>query len=144
MRRYHTQTRPAPHRNRPAFTDQREAVTNDDAFPAPTGSRISTWLIPRSAVRAPAAGFGDTEFYPDFVDKAAVLLVHLARNHPLPDGNKRVAWVAIRLFLEINDWSWTAQPAIDDTEGAVLAIASGEWDETRTASWLRPLLCATE
>jgi alkylation response protein AidB-like acyl-CoA dehydrogenase len=35
------------------------------------------------------------EFYPDFVDKAAVLLVRLARNHPLPDGNKRVAWDAL-------------------------------------------------
>ncbi len=44
-----------------------------------------------SALHAPAAGFGDTDFYPHFVDKAAVLLVRLARNHPLPDGNKRAA-----------------------------------------------------
>lgn len=44
-----------------------------------------------SALHAPAAGFDDDDFYPDFVDKAAVLLVRLARNHPLPDGNKRAA-----------------------------------------------------
>ena len=55
-----------------------------------------------SALHAPAAGFGDTEFSPDFTDKAAVLLVRLAKNHPLPDGNKRAAWVAMRLFVEIN------------------------------------------
>ena len=55
-----------------------------------------------SALHAPAAGFGDTEFYPDFIDKAAVFLVRLAKNHPLPDGNKRAAWVAMRLFVEIN------------------------------------------
>ncbi len=42
-----------------------------------------------SALHAPVAGFGEDDFYPDFVDKAAVLLVRLARNHPLPDGNKR-------------------------------------------------------
>jgi len=28
-----------------------------------------------SALHAPAAGFGDEDFYPDFVDKAAVLAV---------------------------------------------------------------------
>jgi Fic family protein len=33
--------------------------------------------------------------YPDFVDKAAVLLVRLVKNHPLPDGNKRAAWVSM-------------------------------------------------
>ena len=46
-----------------------------------------------SALHALAAGFGDTDIYPDFVDKAAVLLVRLAKNHPLPDGNKRAAAV---------------------------------------------------
>lgn len=53
-----------------------------------------------SALHAPAAGFGDDDFYPEFVDKAAVLIVRLARNHPLPDGNKRAAWVSLRLFVE--------------------------------------------
>jgi death-on-curing protein len=44
-----------------------------------------------SALHAPSAAFGDREFYEDFVDKAAVLVVRLARNHALPDGNKRAA-----------------------------------------------------
>lgn len=95
-----------------------------------------------SALRSPAAGFGDTEFYPDFVDKAAVLLVHLARNHPLPDGNKRAAWVALRLFIEINDWVWIKSPEIDSAESAVLAVASGEWRYEAAADWLRQFLAA--
>jgi death-on-curing protein len=41
-----------------------------------------------SALHAPQAGFGEEEFYPEFVDKAAVLVVRLARNDPRPDGNK--------------------------------------------------------
>lgn len=90
-----------------------------------------------SALHAPAAGFGDSDFYPDFVDKAAVLIVRLARNHPLPDGNKRAAWVSLRLFVEINDWHWTSKPSIDEAEAAVLAVAAGEWDEAATAIWLR-------
>jgi len=51
---------------------------------------------------APSAGFGDTDFYPEFVDKAAVLIVRLAKNHPLPDGNRRTAWVALRVFVDRN------------------------------------------
>lgn len=90
-----------------------------------------------SALHAPAAGFGDDDFYPDFVDKAGVLIVRLARNHPLPDGNKRAAWVALRLFVEINEWSWDPKPSIDEAEQAVLAIAGGAWDEAATAAWLR-------
>jgi hypothetical protein len=39
-----------------------------------------------SALHAPAMGFGGVEFYPDLIDKAAVLCARLARNHPLPDG----------------------------------------------------------
>ena len=95
-----------------------------------------------SALHAPAGSWSGDEFYPDFVDKAAVLLVRLAKNHPLLDGNKRAAWVTLRLFVEINGWAWTPYPGVDESERAVLAVASSEWDEDRTAAWLRPLLSA--
>ena len=97
-----------------------------------------------SALHAPAASYGGTEFYPDFVDKAAVLVVRLARNHPLPDGNKRAAWVSLRVFIEINGWHWRTRPSVDDAEAAVLAIAGGEWNEADTAAWLRRHLAPTE
>jgi death-on-curing protein len=100
-------------------------------------TRVAKLDLADSALHAPAAGFGDTEFYAEFVDKAAVLIVRLAKNHPLPDGNKRAAWVALRLFIEINGWRWTTTPSIDEAERAVLAIAAGEWDEAQTATWLR-------
>jgi death-on-curing protein len=101
-----------------------------------TITRVAKLDLADSALHAPAAGFGETEFYPGFVEKAAVLIVRLAKNHPLPDGNKRAAWVALRLFIEINGWRWTTTPSIDDAERAVLAIAAGEWDEAQTAVWL--------
>jgi hypothetical protein len=37
------------------------------------------------------------ERYPTLLEKAAVLL---ERNHPLPDGNKRTAFIVTGLFLE--------------------------------------------
>ncbi len=85
----------------------------------------------------PRPGFGDVDLYPDFVDKAAVLLVRLAMNHPLPDGNKRAAWVSMRMFVAVNGWSWDPDPDVDDAEGKVMSIASGELDEAATAEWLR-------
>lgn len=41
-----------------------------------------------------AGGFPRTE-------KAAVLVERLARNHPLPDGNKRAAFLSAWLFMEL-------------------------------------------
>lgn len=103
-------------------------------------TRVTKIDLADSALHAPAAGFGDTEFYPEFIDKAAVLAVRLAKNHPLPDGNKRAAWVALRVFIEINGWTWQKAPTVDDAERAVLAIAAGAWGEREMASWLRGLL----
>jgi death on curing protein len=110
------------------------AVTSLDVD---TIMKVAELGLADSALHAPAAGFGDTDFYPDFVDKAAVLLVRLAKNHPLPDGNKRAAWVALRLFVDHNGWRWDPKPTVDEAEAAVLAVAGGDWDEQATARWLR-------
>ena len=83
------------------------AVTGLDAT---TLTRVTRLSLADSALHAPEAGFGGVELYPDFIDKAAVLLVRLARNHPLPDGNKRAAWVSMRMFVEVNGWRWTTSP----------------------------------
>jgi death-on-curing protein len=110
-----------------------QAVTGLDLQ---TVINITNANLADSALHAPSASFGGDDFYPDFIDKAAVLLVRLSRNHPLPDGNKRAAWVSLRLFIEINNWRWDPKPSIDDAEAAVHAAASGEWDETSFAGWL--------
>jgi death on curing protein len=59
-----------------------------------------------SALAAPFAEFGGTEFYPDPASKIAVLGSRLVRNHPLPDGNKRLAWLSMREFAARNDILW--------------------------------------
>lgn len=57
-----------------------------------TAIRVTNLALADSALHAPQAGWGDTDLYPDFVDKAAVLVTRLTNNRPLPDGNKRAAW----------------------------------------------------
>jgi death on curing protein len=56
-----------------------------------------------SALAVPRATFGDHEAFPTLIEKAAILVERLARNHPLPDGNKRCAFLALERFLAAND-----------------------------------------
>lgn len=109
-----------------------------------TLTKVTRLELADSALHAPEAGFGDVDLYPDFVDKAAVLVVRLAKNHPLPDGNKRAAWVSMRMFVAVNGWLWRTQPDIDEAEAVVLAIAAGELDEAGAAAWLRQFLSPPE
>ena len=106
--------------------------------PAATLSKAGRIDLADSALHAPAASFGDHEFYPDVVDKAAVLCWRLARNHPLPDGNKRAAWASLVLFIDLNGGTWDPDPPeVDDAEQTMLAVASGEISEAELATWLR-------
>ncbi len=112
-----------------------EAVTGVDALTLAPVSRLE---LLDSALHASQAGFGDEDFYPGLVDKAAVLAVRIARNHPLPDGNKRLAWQALTLFCALNGRE-LAVPA-DDVVVTMLKVAAGELDEVSVAAWLAPRL----
>lgn len=100
-------------------------------------AKVSRSDLADSALHAPQAGFGDEDFYPDLVDKAAVLTCRLAWNHPLPDGNKRAAWAALVLFIDLNGGRWDPDPPdVDDAEQAMLAVAAHEVDESWLSRWL--------
>lgn len=58
----------------------------------------------------------------------------LAKNHPFVDGNKRTAFQATFTFLGINGRRLTVAEA--EAVDAMLALATGRWDETRFAAWL--------
>jgi len=68
--------------------------------------RVADLGLADSALHAPAAGFGDHEAYPDLIDKAAVLAVHLVKNHALPDANKRTSFITMIVFLKRNGRRW--------------------------------------
>lgn len=90
-------------------------------------------LLASAAARPMTTVFGD-DAYPTFADKAAALMHSLARNHPLVDGNKRLAWSATRAFCLLNghDLRYT----VDDAEALVLSVAAGETDVPGIAGWI--------
>ena len=97
---------------------------------AATLAKASRIELLDSALHSPQACFGDEEFYPDLIDKAAVLAVRIAQNHPLPDGNKRLAWQVLTMFLALN--GWTLQVPTDDAVTTLLGVAAG--NSTRRGS----------
>jgi len=59
-----------------------------------------------------------------------VLACYVAWNHPLPDGNKRVSWACLVLFLDLNDVVWDPDPPdVDEAEVAMFSAAAHELDE---------------
>lgn len=106
-------------------------------------AHVSRLELADSALHAPAASFGGVEFYPGLVTKAAVLCTRIVKNHPLPDGNKRVGFVCMIEFCLRNGLTWTPPPGDEDGEasaGVILELAAGPGDEdavTALAEWIR-------
>jgi death on curing protein len=55
-----------------------------------------------SALHRPQTGYYDT-----LIHEAAALFESLVQNHPFVDGNKRVAFAVVDIFLRINGYSIT-------------------------------------
>jgi len=108
-----------------------EAVTGIDAYTLSRSSRID---LLDSALHAPQAGFGDEDFYPSLIEKAAVLIVRIARNHARPVVNKRLAWQSFTLFLALN--GHRLEVPTDEAVRLVIGIAAGDHDEKAVMAWL--------
>ncbi len=72
---------------------------------------------------------------PDAADLAAAYGLGLAKNHAFVDGNKRVAFLAVGLFLALNGYRLNASQA--DATLTVMSLAAGEIDEAEFARWIR-------
>jgi death-on-curing protein len=71
----------------------------------------------------------------DIASLAAAYGYGLTRNHGYIDGNKRIGFVAMAVFLDLNGWSLDApEPEVVQI---MLAVAAGKLSEPDLASWLR-------
>ena len=112
-----------------------EAVTGIDAKRLAMVDRID---LADSALNAPAATFGGTEFYPETTTKAAVLCARLIKNHPLPDGNKRTAFLSLLEFLERNGFGWTrSDDDPDETVEKIEGVANSKISEEELEAWIK-------
>ncbi|MFZ5444104.1 MAG: type II toxin-antitoxin system death-on-curing family toxin [Myxococcota bacterium] len=72
---------------------------------------------------------------PDLAALAASYGVGLAKNHPFVDGNKRVAFLAVGLFLANNGHRLVCTQV--EATLTMLAVAAGTMNEATFAEWLR-------
>jgi len=94
-------------------------------------------LLDAAAARPRSSVFG-ADAYPDLDRKAAALLHSIVTSHPLVDGNKRLGWVAIRLFYRLNDADLRAPE--ESAYALVVDVAGGRVRDVeviaeRLASW---------
>jgi death-on-curing protein len=71
----------------------------------------------------------------DLAELAAAYGYGLCRNHAFVDGNKRVAFLAVGLFLAINGKRLAATNV--EAIRITIALAAGEVDEPQLADWIR-------
>ena len=91
-------------------------------------------LLDSAVARPRSSAFGE-DAYSSISLKAAALLHSITNNHALVDGNKRLAWMATTVFLDLNGLA----PDLSDDEAfdLVWEIASTSVDVESIASKLR-------
>lgn len=72
---------------------------------------------------------------PDTIVLAAKYTAGIIQNHPFVDGNKRTGFVVGVLFLELNDYRFTASE--EAAAQAILELAAGAIDEKGFGEFLR-------
>ncbi len=71
----------------------------------------------------------------DLAALAAAYGYGLVTNHPFNDGNKRIAFVTMGVFVMLNGYQIDARET--DVVALMLAVAAGELPEAGLAAWLR-------
>lgn len=87
----------------------------------------------RSALERPANKWHYEE--PDLPTLAAAYAFGLAKNHAFVDGNKRIAFMALVVFLRRNGIRFAPDQAVSTR--MVLSLAAGEVSEESLTRWIR-------
>ncbi len=88
-----------------------------------------------SALSRPFQTFDGVDLYPDVITKGASLLESILINHPFVDGNKRTAYVVLRMFLLINGKD--IHDSEDNRYELIINVASGVTKFDEIVEWLR-------
>ncbi len=100
-----------------------------EAFGGATGVR-DLGLIEAALLRP------QTGYYADLIEEAAALWESLAMNHGFVDGNKRVAYACLELFLQMNGLDVTAPN--DEIETFIYTnLEAGTFRKDVLDAWLR-------
>ena len=84
-----------------------------------------------------------TGYYETLIHEAAALCESLVQNHPFVDGNKRVAFAVVDVFLRINAYTIAASSAAIYGQ-VVKRLRQGNFDLEHLVPWLRGIVETTE
>jgi death on curing protein len=87
-----------------------------------------------SALHRPQTGYYDT-----IIHEAAALLESLVQNHPFVDGNKRVAFAVVDVFLRINGYEIKA-PSGQIHSFVMTLLGPGSFDMEHLVPWLQEIV----
>jgi death on curing protein len=71
----------------------------------------------------------------ELAELAAAYAYGLAKNHAFVDGNKRIAFLSMRVFLVKNGVQFDPDPA--QSTSIILSLAAGEVSEESLTRWIR-------
>lgn len=91
-----------------------------------------------SAINRPFATFDNQDLYPTPEEKSAAILESILINHPFIDGNKRTAYVLMRLILLDNGLDVAATQ--DDKYKMVISASKGEMRFDEIRNWIQERL----
>jgi death on curing protein len=90
-----------------------------------------------SALHRPQTGYYET-----IIHEAAALLESLVQNHPFVDGNKRVAFTVVDVFLRINAFTITADSK-DIYDRFTKLLEEHTFDMEHLVPWLQGIVKST-
>lgn len=112
-----------------------EAVLDE---PAERLARIVLIPSAESALAAPFASFGGIDFYADPAERAAICCSRIIRNHPLPDGNKRLGYECMREMLERDGLPWPRPSEdVDEIASTIERLAARKIAERDFVAWVK-------
>jgi death-on-curing protein len=91
-----------------------------------------------SAINRPYQTFDGQELYPETIDKAAAIFESIISNHPFVDGNKRTAYVLLRLLLKLDMLDIVATE--DEKFEFVIRSAQGNLGQDGIKDWIKSRL----
>lgn len=95
-------------------------IRDDGALESALGRPRNRWLYDQTT---------------DLTELAAAYAFGVVRSHPFVDGNKRMAFIALAVFLDLNGSALDADET--DVVTTMRALASGELSEDDLADWVR-------
>ena len=88
-----------------------------------------------SALAQPKMTFDGNYVHKTLFDKASAYGFHVCKNHPFVDGNKRVAFVLMDIFLQKTGWEIVSPE--EEAYRMMMNLASGKMTKAQLSTWLK-------